>query len=163
MTSELLIGMKLADHSMYPLFELGERGQKSLTLAAAHDQQERVELRLFYKDSELISIKLEKNQVPGKQWGDLQLICNLDRAEGIHITLSMSGEDLVSQLVPLPDEKERVNTEKTAARSNPVLSLILAGLFLSASIFAAFYTGKSISSEAPPPLQTDQNVESYTD
>lgn len=170
MTSELLIGMKLADHTMYPLYELGERGMKTLTLAAAHDNQERIDLRFFYKESEkeaveLISIKLDKDQVPGKQWGDLQLKCDLDRSTGFQVQISMSNQELVSQLVKLPDALESEDTAEPVSRSKPVLSLILAALFLAASVYGAYYTGNSLSSEAPPQLllQPGQNPDNTTD
>lgn len=157
MTSELLIGMQLADKSIYPLYTLGERGVKRITLSAAKQEQEKIELRFYYYYSEdeaeeIADILVEKHQIPGGQWTDLVLECSLDKSTGLQIQVTVSDEIISSRMAELPVVTEDENQEKPVGKSRPVIALILAALFLFASVTGSFYTGKSFSSEAPPDL-----------
>lgn len=157
MTRELLIGMRLADKSIYPLYALGERGVKRLVLSAASQNQDKIELRFYYytrddATDEIADIVLEKAQMPGESWVDLDLECSLDKSSGLQIQLASSGEVLLSRLAILPQAPEEKIEEKENSESRPVLAFILASLFLFASITGSYYTGKTFSSEAPPDL-----------
>jgi hypothetical protein len=159
--SDLFLCLKLADKSYYSLYRQGEKGERTIVLTPAREEQEKSEISLFNcsggRKQLLREILLENH-------GDMQIVFSLSHDYLSYEVQNSEGNRITEGLIELSEDvmdfyNEDYGSSKPLIRekrSGPHKFLLTVSVIVTLTILllGGFTLARNLSQNSPPLLKT---------